>query len=78
MLNKITLAAISVATVSAVKIKSQAEAQAEWKLWKKIKNAVSNTVDDVVDAAADAIGPTSGGMQSSINPSSLAQTASEA
>ena len=47
-MNKLTLAAIGAASVSAVKLQSGSQATG---FWNKIKNAVSNTVDDIGDAA---------------------------
>ena len=59
MMNKITIAAISVATVSAIKIESQAGAgaeagaQVEWKLWKNFKNTMEKFGNTVADTAED-------------------------
>ena len=47
-MNKLTLAAIGAASVSAVQLQSGSQAAG---LWDKVKNAVNNAVDDVSDAA---------------------------
>ena len=47
-MNKLTLAAIGAASVSAVKLQSGSQATG---FWDKVKNAVNNAADDISDAA---------------------------